>query len=163
MSTELRQNEAVAAQLPKVEGMRVGIAVAEWNRHITEALLKGALDVFRAEGYPEKDIDVYHVPGTVELNFAAAQMSRSGKYDAVIVFGCVIRGGTPHFDYVCDNITQGVATLNATGNVPVIFGILTTDNEQQAIDRAGGALGNKGSEAAEAAIKMCDFSWKFKK
>ncbi len=163
MSTELRQNEAVAAQLPKVEGMRVGIAVAEWNSHITEALLKGALDVFRAEGYPEKDIDVYHVPGTVELNFAAAQMSRSGKYDAVIVFGCVIRGGTPHFDYVCDNITQGVATLNATGNVPVIFGILTTDNEQQAIDRAGGALGNKGSEAAEAAIKMCDFSWKFKK
>lgn len=163
MSTELRQNEAVAAQLPKVEGMRVGIAVAEWNSHITEALLKGALDVFRAEGYPEKDIDVYHVPGTVELNFAAAQMSRSGKYDAVIVFGCVIRGGTPHFDYVCNNITQGVATLNATGNVPVIFGILTTDNEQQAIDRAGGALGNKGSEAAEAAIKMCDFSWKFKK
>lgn len=163
MSTELRQNEAVAAQLPKVEGMRVGIAVAEWNSHITEALLKGALDVFRAEGYPEKDIDIYHVPGTVELNFAAAQMSRSGKYDAVIVFGCVIRGGTPHFDYVCDNITQGVATLNATGNVPVIFGILTTDNEQQAIDRAGGALGNKGSEAAEAAIKMCDFSWKFKK
>lgn len=163
MSTELRQNEAVAAQLPKVEGMRVGIAVAEWNSHITEALLKGALDVFRAEGYPEKDIEVYHVPGTVELNFAAAQMSRSGKYDAVIVFGCVIRGGTPHFDYVCDNITQGVATLNATGNVPVIFGILTTDNEQQAIDRAGGALGNKGSEAAEAAIKMCDFSWKFKK
>lgn len=163
MSTELRQNEAVAAQLPKVEGMRVGIAVAEWNSHITEALLKGALDVFRDEGYPEKDIDVYHVPGTVELNFAAAQMSRSGKYDAVIVFGCVIRGGTPHFDYVCDNITQGVATLNATGNIPVIFGILTTDNEQQAIDRAGGALGNKGSEAAEAAIKMCDFSWKFKK
>ncbi len=163
MSTELRQNEAVAAQLPKVEGMRVGIAVAEWNSHITEALLKGALDVFRAEGYPKKDIDIYHVPGTVELNFAAAQMSRSGKYDAVIVFGCVIRGGTPHFDYVCDNITQGVATLNATGNIPVIFGILTTDNEQQAIDRAGGALGNKGSEAAEAAIKMCDFSWKFKK
>lgn len=163
MSTELRQNEAVAAQLPKVEGMRVGIAVAEWNSHITEALLKGALDVFRAEGYPEKDIDIYHVPGTVELNFAAAKMSRSGKYDAVIVFGCVIRGGTPHFDYVCDNITQGVATLNATGNIPVIFGILTTDNEQQAIDRAGGALGNKGSEAAEAAIKMCDFSWKFKK
>ena len=163
MSTELRQNEAVAAQLPKVEGMRVGIAVAEWNSHITEALLKGALDVFRAEGYPEKDINIYHVPGTVELNFAAAQMSRSGKYDAVIVFGCVIRGGTPHFDYVCDNITQGVAKLNATGNIPVIFGILTTDNEQQAIDRAGGALGNKGSEAAEAAIKMCDFSWKFKK
>lgn len=163
MSTELRQNEASAAPLPKVKGMRVGIAVAEWNSNITEALLKGALDVFEAEGYPKEDIEVFHVPGTVELNFAAAQMSRSGKYDAVIVFGCVIRGGTPHFDYVCDNITQGVASLNTNGNVPVIFGILTTDNEQQAIDRAGGTLGNKGSEAAEAAIKMCDFSLKIKK
>lgn len=162
MSTELRQNETLSSPLPKVKGMKVGIAVAEWNSNITEALLKGALDVFEAEGYPKGDIDVYHVPGTVELNFAAAQMSRSGKYDAVIVFGCVIRGGTPHFDYVCDNITQGVAALNANGNVPVIFGILTTDNEQQAIDRAGGVLGNKGSEAAEAAIKMCDFSLKFK-
>lgn len=163
MSTELRQNEASAAPLPTVKGMRVGIAVAEWNSNITEALLKGALDVFEAEEYPKEDIEVFHVPGTVELNFAAAQMSRSGKYDAVIVFGCVIRGGTPHFDYVCDNITQGVASLNTNGNVPVIFGILTTDNEQQAIDRAGGALGNKGSEAAEAAIKMCDFSLKIKK
>lgn len=162
MSTEIRQKEHSAATLPKVSGMRVGIAVAEWNSNITEALLQGALDVFNAEGYPEENTMVYHVPGTVELTYAAAKMARSGKYDVVIVFGCVIRGGTPHFDYVCDNITQGVATLNATGEVPVIFGILTTDNEQQAIDRAGGALGNKGSEAAEAAIKMYDFSLKFK-
>lgn len=162
MSTEIRQKEHSAATLPKVSGMRVGIAVAEWNSNITEALLQGALDVFNAEGYPEENTTVYHVPGTVELTYAAAKMARSGKYDVVIVFGCVIRGGTPHFDYVCDNITQGVATLNATGEVPVIFGILTTDNEQQAIDRAGGALGNKGSEAAEAAIKMYDFSLKFK-
>lgn len=162
MSTELRQNDVPNTPLPKVEKLKVGIAVAEWNSHVTEALLKGALDVFKAEGYPEDTVSVYHVPGTVELTYAAAKMARSGKYDAVIVFGCVIRGGTPHFDYVCDSITQGVSTLNATGDVPVIFGILTTDNEQQAIDRAGGKLGNKGSEAAEAAIKMCDFALKFK-
>ena len=102
-----------------------------------------------------------HVPGTVELTYAASKMVHSGRYDAVIVFGCVIRGGTPHFDYVCDSVTQGVAMLNAEGKVPVIFGVLTTDDEQQAIDRAGGVLGNKGTEAAEAAIKMCDFSCKF--
>ena len=126
MSTELRNNDTALHTLPKLNSLRVGIAVAEWNSHITEALLAGALELF-----------------------------------AVIVFGCVIRGGTPHFDYVCDGITQGVATLNAEGRVPVIFGVLTTDDEQQAIDRAGGALGNKGTEAAEAAIKMCDFSCKF--
>ncbi|MGN0212167.1 MAG: 6,7-dimethyl-8-ribityllumazine synthase [Muribaculaceae bacterium] len=162
MSTELRKNDTALHTLPKLDRIRVGIAVAEWNSHITEALLKGALDLFANEGYPADDIDVCHVPGTVELTYSAAKMAKSGKYDAVIVFGCVIRGGTPHFDYVCDSVTQGVATLNATGEVPVIFGVLTTDNEQQAIDRAGGSLGNKGTEAAEAAIKMCDFSLKFK-
>lgn len=158
MSTELRNNDTALHTLPKLNSLRVGIAVAEWNSHITEALLAGALELFAREGYSE--IEVHHVPGTVELTFAASRMARSGRYDAVIVFGCVIRGGTPHFDYVCDSITQGVATLNAEGRVPVIFGVLTTDDEQQAIDRAGGALGNKGTEAAEAAIKMCDFSCK---
>lgn len=159
MSTELRNNDTALHTLPKLNSLRVGIAVAEWNSHITEALLAGALELFAREGYSE--IEVHHVPGTVELTFTASRMARSGRYDAVIVFGCVIRGGTPHFDYVCDSITQGVATLNAEGRVPVIFGVLTTDDEQQAIDRAGGALGNKGTEAAEAAIKMCDFSCKF--
>lgn len=159
MSTELRNNDTALHTLPKLNSLRVGIAVAEWNSHITEALLAGALELFAREGYSE--IEVHHVPGTVELTFAASRMARSGRYDAVIVFGCVIRGGTPHFDYVCDSITQGVVTLNAEGRVPVIFGVLTTDDEQQAIDRAGGALGNKGTEAAEAAIKMCDFSCKF--
>lgn len=153
MSTQLRDKD-VTATLPKVDNLRVGIAVARWNSNITEALLAGAFNLFAQEGYPESGIDVYHVPGTVELTFAAARMARTGQYDAVIVLGCVIRGGTPHFDYVCDSITQGVTALNATGQVPVIFGILTTDNEQQAIDRAGGALCNKGTEAAQAAIEM---------
>ena len=162
MSSELHKSVGPAAPLPKVAGMRVGIAVAEWNSHVTGALLKGAIETLKAEGYPDDCATVYHVPGTVELTFAAARMAKSGKFDAVIVLGCVIRGDTPHFDYVCDSVTQGVAQLNATGGVPVIFGVLTTENEAQALDRAGGSVGNKGAEAAEAAIKMCDFALKFR-
>ena len=157
MSTELRVNDKQQTPLPKVEGLRVGIVVAEWNAHVTEALLAGALEVFKNEGYPVENILVEHVPGTVELTYGASRMMRM-PVDAVIVFGCVIRGGTPHFDYVCDSVTQGVAQLNALGTKPVVFGVLTTDNEEQAVERAGGALGNKGSEAAEVAIKMVDFS-----
>ena len=162
MSTELRQSDTPSSALPKIPELRVAIAVAEWNSHITEALLAGALRVFAAEGYPEDTIDVFHVPGTVELTFAAAKLAQQDKYDAVIVFGCVIRGGTPHFDYVCQSITQGVTTLNAAGKIPVTFGILTTDNEQQAIERADGSLADKGAEAAQAAIKMCDFALKIR-
>ncbi len=161
MSTELRTNDQ-KSPIPHVEGLRVGIAVAEWNSHITESLLSGAVTLLKDEGYNDDDILICHVPGTVELTYAAAKMIRSGKVDVVIVFGCVIRGGTPHFDYVCDSITQGVTYLNATEDVPVIFGILTTDNEQQALDRAGGSLGNKGTEAAEAALKMVDFACRLK-
>ena len=158
MSTEKRVNDGHRANLPKLEDFKVGIVVAEWNSDITEALLNGALDVFHAEGYTDDNIIVEHVPGTVELTYGAACMIDCRPVDAVIVFGCVIRGGTPHFDYVCDSVTHGVAELNARAEVPVVFGVLTTDNEQQAIDRAGGALGNKGSEAAEVAIKMADFT-----
>jgi 6,7-dimethyl-8-ribityllumazine synthase len=92
------------------------------------------------------------------LTFAASQLIEASLYDAVVVFGCVIRGGTPHFDYVCQSVTQGITSLNADCDIPVIFGVLTVDNEQDAIDRAGGALGNKGTEAAEAAIKMVNFA-----
>lgn len=158
MSTQLNQQEGNTAlhTLPHVDGLTVGIVCAEWNEHITGALLQGALDLFNREGY--EDITVAHVPGTVELTFGAAEMARSGRYDAVIMIGCVIRGGTPHFDYVCENATQGCAYLNATQKVPVIFCVLTCDDEQQALDRAGGALCNKGTEAAEAAIKMAHFA-----
>ena len=149
MSTELRAQEGHKANLPKLDGFSVGIV---------EALLKGALDVFHAEGYTDDNILVEHVPGTVELTYGAACMIDNVNVEAVIVIGCVIRGGTPHFDYVCDSVTQGVAQLNANGEVPVVFGVLTTDNEEQALERAGGALGNKGAEAAEVAIKMADFT-----
>ncbi|MCM1297382.1 MAG: 6,7-dimethyl-8-ribityllumazine synthase [Muribaculaceae bacterium] len=161
MSTAIK-NAAPQGNLPKVENMRVAIVAAEWNGHITGALTQGALDVFRREKFPEEDVDVYHVPGAVELTFAASQLIESSLYDAIIVFGCVIRGGTPHFDYVCQSVTQGVTSLNADCDIPVIFGVLTVDNEQDALDRAGGKLGNKGSEAAEAAIKMHDFVCKVK-
>ncbi len=158
MSTEKRVNDGHNPNLPKLEDFRVGIVVAEWNSDITEALLKGALDVFHAEGYTFDNIVITHVPGTVELTYGAACMMNWRYLNAIIVFGCVIRGGTPHFDYVCESVTHGIAQLNARAKVPVVFGVLTTDNEQQAIDRAGGALGNKGSEAAEVAIKMAAFT-----
>jgi 6,7-dimethyl-8-ribityllumazine synthase len=160
MSTQLNQQEGASAlhTLPHVEGLTVGIVCAEWNEHITGALLQGALDLFAREGYPRENITVTHVPGTVELTYGAARMARSGRYDAIIIIGCVIRGGTPHFDYVCDSVTQGCTYLNATQQVPVIFCVLTCDNQQQALDRAGGSLCNKGTEAAEAAIKMAHFA-----
>ena len=158
MSTELNQSEGAGAlhTIPHVDGLTVGIVCAEWNDQITGALLQGALDLFAREGY--EDVNVAYVPGTVELTYGAAQMARTGRYDAVIMIGCVIRGGTPHFDYVCESATQGCAYLNATQNVPIIFCVLTTDNLQQALDRAGGSLCNKGTEAAEAAIKMAHFA-----
>lgn len=161
MSTKL-SGAPPAGNLPSTENMRFAIVAAEWNAHITNALTDGAVKLFKSNGVADQDIDIYHVPGTVELTFAASQLIEASLYDAVIVFGCVIRGGTPHFDYVCQSVTQGITALNADCDTPVIFGVLTVDNEQDAIDRAGGALGNKGTEAAEAAIKMVDFARRVK-
>ncbi len=161
MSTELASGAPKTA-LPKVEDMRVAIVAAEWNSNITNALTEGALGVFKAEGFSKDQVDVFHVPGAIELTFAASQLIEASLYDAIIVFGCVIRGGTPHFDYVCQSVTQGITSLNADCDIPVIFGVLTVNCEQDAIDRAGGKLGNKGAEAAEAAIKMHDFATKVK-
>lgn len=158
MSTELRScDRGAAVKLPHVPGLKVGVVAAEWNAEVTDALLKGVTDRLAELGYPANAVETHRVPGTVELTFGASQLARTGRFSAVIMIGCVIRGGTPHFDYVCDNATQGCAYLNATGNVPVIFCVLTTENQQQAIDRAGGALGNKGTEAADAAVQMAAF------
>lgn len=156
MSTSLSHG-APSGTLPKVENMRVAIVSAEWNGHITNALTQGALDLFNQQGFADEDIEVFHVPGAVELTFAASQLIENGNFDVIIVFGCVIKGGTPHFDYVCQSVTQGITSLNADCDIPVIFGVLTVDCEQDALDRAGGRLGNKGTEAAETAIKMFDF------
>lgn len=158
MSTQI-QGAAPQRPLPRIEDLDVAVVVAEWNGHITQRLLQGALQCFQYEGYDvEEDIDIYYVPGAVELTFAAQRLVETGNYDAVIVFGCVVRGGTPHFDYVCQSVTEGVTRINAESDTPVIFGVLTVDNEQDALDRAGGRLGNKGLEAAQAAIKMIDFN-----
>jgi 6,7-dimethyl-8-ribityllumazine synthase len=148
----------------KVAKQKYAIAVADWNPNITNALLEGAYDALVENGVKEKHITVAHVPGTFELTFAAKELQNKQKYDAIITLGCVIQGDTPHFDYVCQGVTQGITQLNArfsnsmeTDNfAPVIFGVLTTNTLEQAEDRAGGKLGNKGVESAITAIKMAN-------
>ena len=158
MTTDLSKYDANT--LPNADVLkrqRYAIIVADWNSEITFALAQGAIDTFRKHGVEEENILVQHVPGTVELTYAAARMIEEyADMDAIVVVGCVIEGDTPHFDYVCQSVTQGVTILNAQGNVPVIFSVLTTLNKQQALDRAGGRLGNKGVEGAYTAIRMAN-------
>lgn len=146
--------------VPDASQMRFGIVVSEWNSTITNSLLKGAVTTLKKQGAKDENILIKTVPGSFELTFGAAQMIKSGKVDAVIALGCVIKGDTPHFDYVCAGVTQGITLLNATTNTPVIYGLITTNNMQQAEDRSGGELGNKGDECAITAIKMINFSCK---
>ena len=147
-----------SSAVPDTSNMRFGIVVSEWNNQITDKLLEGAIDTLTQHGVPESNITIGHVPGSFELVFGASQMAKFGYVDAIIAIGCVIRGDTPHFDYVCQSVTQGVTSLNADCDIPVIFGVLTVNNEQQALDRSVGTLGNKGVEAAEAAIAMVRFA-----
>lgn len=159
MSTILNTNGAELEVPGIIEpgSFKCAIFTAEWNPAITGALREGALDVLHKAGVTDKSIFTQDVPGTVELvNAAALSLNYMPDVKAIIIIGCVIRGDTPHFDYVCDIVSQGVANLNAQGKAPVIFGVLTVDSEQQALDRAGGKLGNKGAEAAVAAIKMAN-------
>ncbi len=158
--SKIMSTHAPSMPLPVVKDARIGIAVATWNSQFTYALRDGALEVLHANGFNDEAIDVFYVPGAVELTFAASHLIEASAYDAVIVFGCVIRGDTPHFDYVCQSVTQGVTTLNADCDIPVIFGLLTVENEAQAYERLGGVHGHKGREAAEAAIHMIDFARK---
>lgn len=146
--------------VPNASDMRFGIVVAEWNENITFTLLDGAVDALKKNGAEKNNIIVQTVPGSYELTYGAAQMAKSGKVDAVIAIGCVIRGDTPHFDYICEGVTNGLSSLNTTSDVPVIFSLLTTNNMQQAEERAGGKLGNKGIEGAITAIKMVAFKRK---
>lgn len=145
------------SKVPDASNMCFGIVVAEWNTEITNALLKGAVDTFIKHGTLEENIHVKTVPGSFELVYGARQMVLNGGYDAVIILGSVIRGDTPHFDYICQGVTYGIARLNATQDTPVIYGLLTTNDLQQAKDRSGGKLGNKGDECAVDAIKMAKF------
>ena len=158
MSTILNTNkeELVIPTLNKKTSGKFYVVTADWNSDVTYALRDGALEVLRKAGVAENNIKSVSVPGTVELVNAAAMMVKGGDAAAVIVIGCVIRGDTPHFDYVCQIAAQGIAQLNSIGSSPVIFGVLTVNNLQQAQERAGGILGNKGSEAAVAAITMAN-------
>lgn len=140
--------------VPSAEGMKFGIVVSEWNNQITGALLAGAMKTLREAGCLEHNILVKSVPGAFELALGAQYFAEYTEVDGVIALGCVIRGGTPHFDYVCQAATHGINQVMIGWNMPIAFGLLTCDDEQQALDRAGGKLGNKGDEAAAAAIKM---------
>ena len=156
------QATAQAINIPHMNDLRVAIVQARWNSHITGALTAGAVDYIKSQGYDDENVDVFLVTGTIELTFAAAKLIESGDYDAIIEIGCVIKGDTPHFDYVCQSVTDGCTRLNAMAEIPVLFGVITTLNEQQALDRAGGIAGNKGAEAAAAALEMIHFARKIK-
>lgn len=157
MTTDLSNYDA--SLLPNADVLarqRYAIIVADWNSEITFAMAQGAVDTLAKHGVREDSILLIHVPGTVELTYAASKVMQEQDVDAIIVIGCVIQGDTPHFDYVCQSVTQGVTKLNTKGMVPVIFSVLTTLNKQQALDRAGGKLGNKGVEGAITAIRMAN-------
>ncbi|MCF0197181.1 MAG: 6,7-dimethyl-8-ribityllumazine synthase [Bacteroidaceae bacterium] len=150
-------SEYDASTVPDARDMRFAIVVSEWNSEVTGALLQGAVDTLLRHGAVEERIRVMTVPGSFELVNGAATLARSGMLDAIIAIGCVIRGDTPHFDYICQGTTQGLAELNAKGEIPVIYGLLTCETMQQALDRCGGSLGNKGDECAVTAIKMVQY------
>jgi 6,7-dimethyl-8-ribityllumazine synthase len=142
-------------------GLKVGIVVGRFNEFITSKLLGGAQDALKRHGVEEGSVDVAWVPGAFEIPLVAKRMADSGKYDAVITLGTVIRGSTPHFDYVCNEAAKGVSQASMQSGIPVIFGVLTTETIEQAIERAGTKAGNKGWEAAAAAIEMSNLLREF--
>lgn len=142
------------ATIPNADAFRFGIVVSEWNEHITEGLYRGAEAALLDCGADPQQIIRWNVPGSFELVYGAKRMMLHSSFDAIIVIGCVIKGETMHFEFVCDGVTQGVKDLNLIGDVPVIFCVLTDNTEEQSVARSGGAHGNKGTEAAIAAIKM---------
>ena len=135
-------------------GIRVGIVAARFNEFITSRLVDGALDGLKRHETAEADIQIAWVPGAFEIPLIASKMAKSGKYDAVICLGAVIRGSTSHYDYVCSEVSKGIAAAALSSGVPVLFGVLTTDTIEQAIERAGTKAGNKGFACAEGAIEM---------
>lgn len=134
--------------------IKVGIVAARFNEFITSKLLGGALDGLKRHDVKEEDVNIAWVPGAFEIPLIASKMAKSGKYDAVICLGAVIRGTTTHYDYVCSEVSKGVATVSLNSDIPVMFGVLTTENIEQAIERAGTKAGNKGYDCAVGAIEM---------
>ena len=140
----------------QAQGMRVALVVGRFNDLITDRLLEGALDTLRRHGAKDEDLTVAWVPGAFEIPLMASRLAASGDYDAVLALGAVVRGATPHFDYVAAEVSKGVAQVSLETGVPVIFGVLTTDTLEQALERAGSKSGNKGAAAALAAVEMVD-------
>ena len=138
------------------KGLKFGIVVSRFNEFITSKLLGGALDTLHRHEAEDEDIDVAWVPGAFEIPIAAKKMAESGKYDAVICLGAVIRGSTSHYDYVCNEVSKGIAQVGLSTGVPTIFGVVTTENIQQAVERAGTKAGNKGADGAMAAMEMAN-------
>lgn len=136
------------------DNIKIGIVVARFNEFITSKLLSGALDTLKRENVNEKDIEIAWVSGAFEIPLVASKMAKSQKYDAVICLGAVIRGNTNHYDYVCNEVSKGIAQVSLNNDMPIMFGVLTTDTIEQAIERAGTKAGNKGSECAQGAIEM---------
>lgn len=143
------------------QGLKYGLVVGRFNEFIGSKLLGGAIDALKRHGVEESEIEIAWVPGAFEIPLAAKKMAKSDKYDAVICLGAVIRGATPHFDYVSSEVTKGVASVSLDTEVPVIFGVLTTDSIEQAIERAGTKAGNKGYDAAVTAIEMANLLRQF--
>ena len=136
------------------EGVKVGIVAARFNEFITSKLLAGAVDGLKRHEVKGEDIEVAWVPGAFEIPLIASKMAKCGKYDAVICLGAVIRGATSHYDYVCSEVSKGIASVSLNSDIPVLFGVLTTDTIEQAIERAGTKAGNKGYDCAVSAIEM---------
>jgi 6,7-dimethyl-8-ribityllumazine synthase len=150
-------------EIPSATGYKFGIVYSEWNNEITNALKEGALATLLASGAKNENIIIKTVPGSFELTLGAQYLAENTDVDSVICLGCVIQGETRHFDFICDAVAKGITDLNIKYKLPFIFGVLTPNNQQQAIDRAGGKHGNKGDEAAVTAIKMLSLRDSFKK
>ncbi len=138
------------------KGLRFGLVVSRFNEFITNKLLEGALDALKRHGVDEADIEVALVPGSFEIPVIAKKLARSERYDAIICLGTVVRGGTPHFDYIATEVTKGIAQVGLDTGLPVVYGIITADTLEQAIERAGTKMGNRGFEAAKDAIEMAN-------
>lgn len=143
--------------ITNAEEFSIGIVFSEWNSFVTHNLRDAALEILEKEGVKKENVKVYKVPGAFELSYASMQLCKQQKYDAIIAIGSVIRGETPHFEYVCSAVAQGIKDCNILTDTPVIFCVLTDDNKEQSIARSGGDLGNKGVEAAVTALQMINF------
>ncbi len=152
----------IAGEHARGRGLRIGVVVSRFNDRITSRLLQGAFEALEASGVRAADLAVAFVPGAFELPFAARRLAAAGRHDAVVCLGAVVRGGTPHFDYVAGEAARGIARASEETGVPVIFGVLTTDNARQALERSGGRRGNRGADAARAAIEMAHVARKFR-